>query len=74
MGALAKLFMPGKAPGGVIFTTLTGIAGGVIAGFIGQMLGWYRTGFTAPGIATSILGAVLLLLAYRVITERRRTA
>ena len=44
VGALAKLFMPGKDPGGVIITMLLGIAGSLVAGFIGRALGWYQSG------------------------------
>jgi uncharacterized membrane protein YeaQ/YmgE (transglycosylase-associated protein family) len=64
VGALAKLFMPGRDPGGLIITMLLGIAGSLAAGFIGRSLGWYATG-TAPGIVASIIGAMLLLFIYR---------
>ena len=74
VGALAKLVMPGKDPGGIIVTILLGIAGGVTASFIGRLAGWYRPGLSAPGIIASVLGAMLLLFAYRVIVGRRRTA
>jgi uncharacterized membrane protein YeaQ/YmgE (transglycosylase-associated protein family) len=70
VGSLAKLFLPGKDPGGIIVTILLGIAGGVVAGFVGQMIGWYRPGLTAPGIIASILGAMLLLFAHRILTRR----
>jgi uncharacterized membrane protein YeaQ/YmgE (transglycosylase-associated protein family) len=72
VGALAKLLMPGKDPGGIIVTILLGIAGGVTANYIGQMAGWYRRGETGPGIIASILGAMLLLFLYRLIVGRRR--
>ena len=42
VGALAKLFMPGKDPGGVIITMLLGVAGSLVAGFVGRALGWKR--------------------------------
>jgi uncharacterized membrane protein YeaQ/YmgE (transglycosylase-associated protein family) len=71
VGALAKLFMPGRDPGGIIVTALIGIAGSFIAGFIGRSVGWYHRGVSGPGIIASILGAMLLLLAYRVIVGRR---
>ena len=50
VGALAKLFMPGKDPGGIIVTMLLGIAGSFVAGFIGRTLGWYRASDTGPGM------------------------
>lgn len=74
VGALAKLFMPGKDPGGIIVTILLGIAGSFVAGFIGRAVGWYRTPGSGPGIVTSIIGAMLLLAIYRVIVGRRRLA
>jgi uncharacterized membrane protein YeaQ/YmgE (transglycosylase-associated protein family) len=75
VGALAKLFMPGKDPGGIIVTMLLGIAGAFVAGLIGRPLGLYRDPGSAPGIIASILGAMLLLVIYRfAITRRSRTA
>lgn len=71
VGALAKLFMPGKDPGGIIITALLGIAGSFVAGMLGRAIGWYRDPASGPGIIASILGAMLLLLAYRVIMKRR---
>ncbi len=71
VGAVAKLLMPGKDPGGFIVTTLIGIAGSLIAGFIGQALGWYRNGQGA-GFIASVLGAMLLLFLYRIAIGRRR--
>ena len=71
VGALAKLFMPGKDPGGIIVTSLLGIGGSFVAGAIGRSLGWYRAGINGPGIIASILGAMLLLFLYRVIVRRR---
>jgi uncharacterized membrane protein YeaQ/YmgE (transglycosylase-associated protein family) len=70
VGALAKLVMPGKDPGGVIITILLGVAGSFIAGFIGHSLGWYEVG-EGPGIIMSILGAVILLAIYRAVVGRR---
>jgi uncharacterized membrane protein YeaQ/YmgE (transglycosylase-associated protein family) len=65
VGALAKLIMPGKDPGGIIVTMLIGVAGSFVAGFIGRMVGHYQPG-ARPGIIASILGAVALLGLYRV--------
>jgi uncharacterized membrane protein YeaQ/YmgE (transglycosylase-associated protein family) len=70
VGALAKLVMPGKDPGGAIVTILIGIAGAFIAGFLGRALGWYDTGESA-GFIASILGAVILLAIYRAVVGRR---
>jgi uncharacterized membrane protein YeaQ/YmgE (transglycosylase-associated protein family) len=71
VGALAKLFMPGRDPGGIIVTMALGIAGAVVAGWIGHALGWYRASDQGPGIIASILGAMLLLLIYRMVVRRR---
>ena len=59
VGALAKLFMPGKDPGGVIITMLLGVAGSLVAGFIGRSLGWYHSGTSGPGIIASVIGAMV---------------
>ena len=67
VGALAKLLMPGRDPGGVVITILIGIAGSMIAGFLGRSIGWYAAGEPA-GIVASILGAIILLVAYRALT------
>ncbi|MGV3519543.1 GlsB/YeaQ/YmgE family stress response membrane protein [Luteitalea sp.] len=72
IGALAKLLMPGKDPGGIIVTMLLGIVGSVLGGFIGQTLGLYGPG-DAAGFVMSLLGAVLLLVIYRMATGNRRT-
>jgi len=68
-GAIAKLVMPGKDPGGFIVTILLGIAGSIVAGFLGRVLGWYSEGETA-GFIASIVGAILLLALYRMLTGR----
>jgi uncharacterized membrane protein YeaQ/YmgE (transglycosylase-associated protein family) len=71
VGALAKLVMPGKDPGGFIITILLGVAGAFIAGWLGHAVGWYEAG-DAPGIIMSVIGAVILLGIYRVVIGRRR--
>jgi uncharacterized membrane protein YeaQ/YmgE (transglycosylase-associated protein family) len=73
VGALAKLIMPGKDPGGIIVTILLGIAGSFLGTLIGRTLGFYGSGQGA-GILMSLLGAILLLWIYRMIVARRRTA
>jgi uncharacterized membrane protein YeaQ/YmgE (transglycosylase-associated protein family) len=70
VGALAKLVMPGKDPGGIIITILLGVAGAFIAGMLGQSLGWYEAG-EAPGWIASVIGAILLLAVYRAVLGRR---
>lgn len=72
VGALAKLIMPGRDPGGIIVTILLGIAGAFIASFIGRQLGWYGPGQGA-GIIASIVGAIALLLVYRMFQRPSRT-
>ena len=71
VGIIAKFLMPGKDPGGLIITTLLGIAGALVAKFIGQGLGWYDEGEPA-GFIASVFGAILLLFLYRVIVGRRK--
>ena len=68
-GALAKLIMPGKDPGGIIITMLIGIAGSLIAGFLGRALGWYKEGEGA-GFIMSVVGAIILLGVYRMFKPR----
>ena len=69
VGVIAKFLMPGKDPGGIIITILLGIAGSFIATYIGQHFGWYREGQPA-GFIGAILGAILILLVYRLIRKR----
>ena len=69
-GAIAKLLTPGRDPGGCLITMVIGIAGAVLAGFLGQQLGWYRPGQGA-GFLAAIVGAVLILLVYRMVAGRR---
>jgi uncharacterized membrane protein YeaQ/YmgE (transglycosylase-associated protein family) len=70
VGAIAKLLMPGKDPGGFIITILLGIAGAFIATYIGQAIGWYKAGQPA-GWIMSVIGAMILLLLYRLLFKRR---
>ena len=69
VGALAKLVMPGRDGGGIFITMLLGIAGALVAGLIGRLLGLYGPGQGA-GFLMSIAGAVLLLFLYRLFTHR----
>ena len=72
VGAVAKLLMPGKDPGGWIITMLLGLAGSFVASYLGRMVGWYREGQSA-GFIMSVLWAILLLVLYRVLI-RQKTA
>lgn len=71
VGALAKLVMPGRDPGGIIVTILIGIAGALLGGFLGRSLGFIGPGEQAGWIA-AFVGAILLLLLYRLVAGRRR--
>ena len=70
VGALAKLVMPGRDPGGIIVTMLLGIAGALLGGFLGRAMGLYGPG-EAAGFLMSFLGAVILLVLYRMMVRRR---
>lgn len=71
VGAVAKLLMPGRDPGGWIVTILLGLAGSIVARFIGQGLGWYRDD-EPVGFLASVVGAILILAVYRLFVGRRR--
>lgn len=71
VGALAKLIMPGRDGGGILMTIILGVAGALLAGFLGRSMGLYDQGEGA-GIIASIVGAVLLLAIYRAVTRNRR--
>ena len=70
-GGIAKFLMPGRDPGGCIITILLGIAGALLAGFIGKAVGWYDDG-EAAGFLAAIVGAFVILFIYRAIGGRRR--
>jgi uncharacterized membrane protein YeaQ/YmgE (transglycosylase-associated protein family) len=70
VGAIAKLLMPGRDPGGMIVTMLLGIAGAVAGGYIGRALGWYGPNDGA-GFLMSLVGAIVLLFIYRMFVGRR---
>lgn len=70
VGAVAKLLMPGRDGGGIIVTTILGIVGALIGGFIGQALGLYGPGDPA-GFLMALVGAVIVLSIYRVTLRRR---
>jgi uncharacterized membrane protein YeaQ/YmgE (transglycosylase-associated protein family) len=70
VGALAKLIMPGHDPGGIIVTMLLGIAGSLVGGIFGRLLGLYGPGQNA-GFIVSLLGAIVLLGIYRMVIGHR---
>lgn len=69
-GGLAKLIMPGRDPGGCIVTILLGISGALLAGFVGNAIGWYSQG-QAGGFIAAVLGAIVILVIYRLLMRRR---
>ncbi len=69
-GLVAKLLTPGRDPGGFIFTILLGIAGALVATFLGQAVGLYRPGQSA-GFIGAVVGAVIILLVYRAVARPR---
>ena len=69
-GVIAKLLTPGRDPGGFIVTTLLGIAGAFLATYLGQAIGWYRAD-EAAGFIGAVVGAILVLVIYRLIARRR---
>ncbi|MGC2186714.1 MAG: GlsB/YeaQ/YmgE family stress response membrane protein [Terriglobales bacterium] len=69
VGAVAKLLMPGKDPGGFIVTMLIGIAGSLVATYAGRALGWYQEG-QAAGFIMSVVGAIVLLALYHMVRPK----
>jgi uncharacterized membrane protein YeaQ/YmgE (transglycosylase-associated protein family) len=70
VGAVAKLIMPGKDPGGWSITMLLGLAGSLVASYLGRMVGWYKEGQSA-GFIMSVVGAILILFVYRLIIGKK---
>lgn len=69
-GVIGKLIMPGRDPGGFIVTILLGIAGALLAGFIGQAIGWYQNWREGQFLA-AIVGTILILIVYRLVMRNR---
>jgi uncharacterized membrane protein YeaQ/YmgE (transglycosylase-associated protein family) len=69
IGAVAKLMLPGKDPGGFFITAIIGIIGSIIATYLGRFMGLYAEGETA-GFIMSVIGAIILLVAYRYMTKQ----
>lgn len=70
VGLLARLLKPGRDNMGIIFTTLLGIAGALLAGWAGQQMGWYRPGQPA-GFLGALLGAIVILIVVSLFRRRR---
>ena len=70
VGAVGKLLMPGRDPGGFVVTILVGIAGALVGGFLGRTLGMYRED-DPVGFIMAVLGAIVLLVLYRLTFARR---
>jgi uncharacterized membrane protein YeaQ/YmgE (transglycosylase-associated protein family) len=72
VGIVAKFLMPGRDGGGFFVTALLGIVGALVATFLGQAMGFYGPGENA-GFIASVIGAIVVLFVYHLITGRRRT-
>ncbi|HET9150115.1 MAG TPA: GlsB/YeaQ/YmgE family stress response membrane protein [Gemmatimonadales bacterium] len=72
-GIVAKMLMPGKDPGGFIVTMLLGIAGAFVGTWLGRMFGLYQEGQSA-GFIASVVGAIILLIIYRLIKKKAPAA
>jgi len=70
VGLVAKFLMPGRDPGGFIVTTILGILGAVVAGYLGRSLGWYQFG-EPVGFLGAVVGSMILLLGYRVVIGKQ---
>lgn len=70
VGAIARLLMPGRDPGGIFITALLGIAGSMLATALGRAAGWYTAANDGAGLIASIIGAVFVLAGYRMIVGR----
>ena len=69
VGVVAKFLLPGSDPGGIVLTIALGIAGAMVGGWLGRVLGLYRPG-DAAGFVMAIVGAIAILLLYRVVMRR----
>jgi len=72
VGIVARFLMPGRDPGGFVVTTILGIVGAVLGGFMGRAMGLYREGEPA-GFLMAVVGAVVLLALYRAVARRPRS-
>ncbi len=70
-GAIAKFIMPGDDPGGIFVTIILGIAGAILGGFVSTLLGFGSvSGFNLPSLIVAVLGALVLLIGYRLFKKR----
>ncbi len=69
VGAVAKLLMPGKDGGGIWLTMALGIAGSLLATYLGRFLGWYHDG-EAAGFIMSVVGAIVVLLIFKFVRKK----
>ncbi|WP_395787097.1 GlsB/YeaQ/YmgE family stress response membrane protein [Aquimonas sp.] len=69
VGLVARFVLPGKQKLGLILTTVLGVVGSLLGGFIGERLGWYAAGEPA-GFVVSVLGAIIVLVAWMAISKR----
>jgi uncharacterized membrane protein YeaQ/YmgE (transglycosylase-associated protein family) len=75
VGAIAKLIVPGKEPGGCLLTMVIGIAGSFVAFYLGRLLGWtsgHPDSLRPVGFVPSLIGAIILLVVYHMIRRRKR--
>lgn len=70
VGIIAKFLMPGRDPAGFFITALIGIAGSIIATYLGRFMGFYRVGESA-GFIAAVIGAIILLFLYRMVTGKK---
>jgi uncharacterized membrane protein YeaQ/YmgE (transglycosylase-associated protein family) len=72
-GTIARLIHPGRDPGGCLMTMLLGIGGALVGGYVGTLFGWGRvSGFDLRSLGLAVLGALILLIAYRIMFGRRK--
>ena len=69
VGLIAKMLMPGRDPSGFIITVAIGVGGSLVATFLGRAMGWYEPGQPA-GFIGALVGAIILLVIYRMIAKR----
>jgi uncharacterized membrane protein YeaQ/YmgE (transglycosylase-associated protein family) len=70
VGVVAKFIFPGRDPGGMVLTIVLGIVGAMVGGWLGRVLGFYRPG-EAAGFVMAVVGAIVLLALYRVVSSGR---
>jgi uncharacterized membrane protein YeaQ/YmgE (transglycosylase-associated protein family) len=72
VGIVARFLMPGRDPGGFVITIVLGIVGALLGGWIGRAAGWYQQG-DPVGFLMAVIGAIILLVLYRMFAGRRTT-